>query len=296
MRVFLAGASGVIGRRLVPLLVAAGHQVTGTAPTPAGEQLLRARGATPTRVDVFDPDALLRAVDVAAPDVVVHQLTALAGGSLAENARIRRDGTRHLVRAAKAAGVTRIVAQSISWVYAPGDEPAAEDVPLDLTAPQPRAGTIDGVHALEAAVTELDEWVVLRYGMLYGPGTWYAPDGRIAAQVRAGELRATDAVTSFLHVDDAAAAAVRALSWPTGVVNIVDDEPASARQWLPVYAAALGAPAVAVDPGRAGWERGASNRTARDRLGWRPSHPSWRTGFAASVTDVPAHRRVPDHP
>lgn len=283
MRIFLAGASGAIGRRLVPMLVAAGHQVTGTARTAGGAELLRTQGATPARVDVFDADALLRAVGEAAPDVILHQLTALAAGGPAENARLRRHGTEHLVKAAKAAGVTRIVAQSICWVYAAGDEPATEDGPLDLAAPEPRATTVDGVHALETSVAEIDEWVVLRYGMLYGPGTWYAPDGRIAAQVRAGELRAAEAVTSFLHVDDAAAAAVQALSWPTGVFNIVDDEPASAREWLPVYAAALGAPPVATGSGRAGWERGASNRTARERLGWRPLHPSWRTGFAASL-------------
>lgn len=285
MRIFLAGASGAIGRRLVPMLVAAGHEVTGTARTDGGEERLRAQGATPVRVDVFDADALLRAVGEAAPDVIIHQLTALATGGPAENAKLRRHGTENLVKAAKAAGVTRIVAQSISWVYVAGDEPATEDTPLDLDAPEPRATTIGGVQALETSVAEIDEWVVLRYGMLYGPGTWYASDGRIADQVRAGALRATDAVTSFLHVDDAAAAAVQALTWPTGAFNIVDDEPASAREWLPVYAAALGAPPVATESGRAGWERGASNRTAREQLGWRPLHPSWRTGFAASLAD-----------
>jgi nucleoside-diphosphate-sugar epimerase len=140
-------------------------------------------------------------------------------------------------------------------------------------------------------VRELGEWVVLRYGLLYGPGTWYAADGMLADRARAGELTADADVSSFVHVDDAASAAVAALTWPSGAVNVCDDEPATGRQWLPAFCASVGAPvppdaAGTVTPGtggaavRHGWARGADNRHARKQLGWTPSRPSWRDGFA----------------
>jgi nucleoside-diphosphate-sugar epimerase len=278
MRVFLAGATGVIGRYLIPLLHDAGHQVVGTSRTLRGVESLADRGVTGVRVDALDRDGLVRAVAEAGPDVVVHQLTALAERDFAANAHLRREGTANLVAAARAAGVRRIVAQSVAWAYQPGAEPADEDTALDPTTEEPRATTVGGIAALERAVAELPEHVVLRCGMLYGPGTWYADDGLVVDQLRAGELRADDAVTSWLHVHDAAEAAVRALDWPSGAVNVVDDEPAPAREWLPVLAAALDLPAPKPVSGRAGWQRGARNDRAR-ALGWRPSHPTWRAGF-----------------
>ncbi|MCX4098656.1 NAD-dependent epimerase/dehydratase family protein [Nocardia sp. alder85J] len=290
MRIFVAGATGAIGRPLVAALVAAGHRVAGTSRTEAGVAAVRALGAEGVRLDVFDADAVGRAVAAAAPDVVVHQLTALSGGTPAENGRIRVAGTRNLVDAALAAGVERIVAQSISWVYQPGDTPADEATPLDLGAPEPRATTVAGVRALEEAVAELPQHVVLRYGLLYGPGTWYRRGG-LADAVLHGDtsdpaagfmanLVPNDAVASFVHVDDAARATVEALDWPSGTVNVVDDEPAPGREWVPVLAAAVGAPAPAPVSGRAGWERGATNALARS-LGWKPQHAAWRTGFGA---------------
>lgn len=272
MRVLLAGATGAVGRVLTGLLTEAGHEVVGTSRRP---------GAAALTLDMLDRAAVRVAVAAVAPDAVIHQLTALSGGSLSDNERIRVDGTRNLVDAALAAGVRRMVAQSISWAYRPGDRPATEDVPLDLAAPEPRATTIRGVAALEAAVAELPEHVVLRYGLLYGPGTFYAPGGRVEAGLRAGSLRADAGVSSFVHVTDAASAAVAALDWPGGPVNVVDDEPAAARDWLPVLAGALGAPVPGPAEGRAGWERGADNALATGRLGWRPRYPSWRTGFLA---------------
>jgi nucleoside-diphosphate-sugar epimerase len=272
MRIFLAGATGVLGRGLVPLLVAAGHDVTaltrraGTIP-----------GATVAVADVCDADALAAAVLAAEPDVVVHQLTDLSGGDKDANAAIRVAGTRNLVDAARATGVRRMVAQSIAWAYVAGDVPAAEDVPLDLAAGPPRATTVGAVAVLEKAVAELPEWVVLRYGMFYGPATWYAPDGLMAT----AELAADHDVTSFVHVDDAAAAAVAALDWPNGAVNIVDDEPAPGVTWVPDFCRVTGRPAPApVDRPRTGWARGASNQHARAELGWTPAHPTWR-GWSA---------------
>jgi nucleoside-diphosphate-sugar epimerase len=278
MHVFIAGGTGVIGRRLVPLLVAAGHRVTGSARTVDGARRLRSLGAAPVVVDVFDRDALITAVRAARPDAAVHQLTALSGGSSVANADMRVRGTRYLVDAALAAGTRRIVAQSIAWAYAPGPSPATECDALDPDPAEPRSITVNGVRALETTAAELPEAVVLRYGTLYGPGTWYAHDGSVAEQARTGELVADESITSFLHVADAAAACCLALEWPTGTVNVCDDEPAPGSDWAPAFARSVGAPPPQPQPGRPGWARGADNRFARRSLGWSPQFPSWRLG------------------
>ncbi|WP_219413890.1 NAD-dependent epimerase/dehydratase family protein [Pseudonocardia nigra] len=282
MRVFLAGSTGVVGRRLLPLLIADGHHVTALTRRPERAAGLRAAGAEPVVADARDGRALAAAVRDSAPDVVVHQLTDLGRADLTANSELRRVGTRHLVNAALDAGARRIVAQSIAWAYAGGDGPAAEDTPLDRDAPEPRRSTVHGVAALEEAVGEAPEWVVLRYGMFHGPGTWFAPDGVRAGDARAGRLVAKGDVTSFVHVDDAAAAAVAALNWPTGAVNICDDHPAAAYEWMPAFCAAVGAPPPPVDRGaeRPAWARGADNTRARTELGWVAHHPCWRDAFA----------------
>jgi nucleoside-diphosphate-sugar epimerase len=287
MRIFLAGATGAVGRVLTRVLVDAGHHVVGTSRSAQGVDRVTETGATGVRLDVFDPAAVCEAVAKAEPDVVIHQLTALSGFSLADNTRVRIEGTRNLVDAAKAANVSRIVAQSIAWAYRPGEAPADEITPLDLNGSEPRASTIRGVVALEGTVNELDDAVILRYGLLYGPGTFYARDGRIAKQLYAGKLPATNGISSFIHVDDAANAAALALEWPAGTVNIVDDEPAPGREWVPALAHALDAPAPAHEDGFAPWERGASNALARKTLRWEPRFPSWRTGFPEATRSEP---------
>lgn len=284
MRVFLAGATGVIGRRLLPLLLADGHQVTALTRGEAGAAAVHAAGGTPVMGDVYDADGLTGLVRAASPDVVMHQLTDLGHGNLADNARIRRVGTRNLVDAALAAGVRRMVAQSISWVYEGGTTPADETTPLDTSAAEPRKSTIEGVAALESAVRELPEWMILRYGLLYGPETWYARDGLMGERARAGALVADDDVSSFVQVDDAARAALLALAWPSGAtVHVTDDEPAPARAWLPVFCKAVGAPQPTEQPPgvRTAWARGADNHYARRHLGWQPEYESWRAGFMA---------------
>lgn len=195
MNILVAGATGVIGRRLIPLLVASGYEVIGTTCTADKSELLQQLGATPQVVDAFDRARLATVVREACPEVIIQQLTDLSAGSSAANARMRREGTRNLVDAAHAAGVRQFIAQSISWVSAPGDGPADEDVPLDLEAPEPRRTTVEGVQALERAVAEMERGLVLRYGTLYGLGTWYAPDRSIAQQVRQGQLTADEGIT-----------------------------------------------------------------------------------------------------
>jgi nucleoside-diphosphate-sugar epimerase len=218
LKIFLAGASGVIGRRLVPLLVAAGHDVIGTTRSPAKAAALRALGAAPVLVDVFDAAALARALQAAAPQLVIHQLTDLPSApgtpgyqaGLERNARLRVEGTRNLVAAAKAAGVKRLIAQSIAFVYAPGEGARLESDPLDLAANGVRKRTVEGVAALERATLTMPEGIVLRYGFLYGPGTWFE------TQVRAKPA---------LFIDVAAQAALLALTGAKpGIYNVAEDD------------------------------------------------------------------------
>ncbi|WP_344591103.1 NAD(P)-dependent oxidoreductase [Actinomadura vinacea] len=274
MKILVAGATGVVGRRLVPLLVQAGHEVAGTTRHAERAGSIADQNARPVVVDMLNAKAVRKVVAAARPDAVIHQLTDLADEDFAANSKLRVHGTRNLVEAAGKAGVELMIAQSIAWCYVPGERPAVESDPLDTTLPP-----YEGISALEETVARMPRGVVLRYGALYGPGTWYAPDGAIAERVRAGSLRPAPSWTSFVHADDAASAALAALDWPAGPVNIVDDEPAMTADWLPVYSAALGAPMPGAGRHAATIGRPVSNAKALS-LGWKPQVPSWRTGFA----------------
>ena len=271
MHILLAGGTGVIGSRLLPALVSAGHEVTATTRRTASLSRIRDRGARGVVVDVYDELRLTSVVAEAAADLVMHQLTDLSDADIDANARLRRTGTANLVAAARAAGVQRMMVQSIAWAYEEGPAPATGEDPL-------RSGS--SIEAMEQLVGRLPHATMLRYGMLYGPGTWYASSGRTARAVAAGRLRATPAITSFVHIDDVVAATVQAVAWPDGAYNIVDDEPAPATQWLPAYAAAIAAPAprVAALPPGAPIGRAAANTKARS-AGWEPTYRSWREGF-----------------
>jgi nucleoside-diphosphate-sugar epimerase len=219
VRIFLAGASGAIGRRLTPLLLAAGHEVTGTTRSAGKAEQLKARGVEPLVVDVFDAGALRNAVVAARPETVIHQLTDLPQvldpaslrDALARNSRLRIEGTANLVAAARAAGARRLIAQSIAFAYADGPEPHAEtDMLVSGEGDQPSAVTGRGVRALEQAVLNAPgiDGIVLRYGRLYGPGTWNTPNPRAP-----------------LHVDAAAQAALLALTQGgAGIYNIAEDD------------------------------------------------------------------------
>jgi nucleoside-diphosphate-sugar epimerase len=280
MRVFLAGGSGVVGRALIPLLTAHGHEVTGTTRDPNKVDLLRALGATPVVVDVYDRDGLFAAVRAVRPDAVINQLTDLARLDFAATARVRTEGTRNLVDAARAVGVRRMVTQSFWGCYVPGDGLADEETPLYLDAPEPWDGVTRPIASMEQTANELPESVVLRYGLFYGPGTAFDPDGRTAEQVRRGEMPVNENVTSFLHIEDAAISTLLALGWPAGVYNIADDEPAAASDWLPRYASEIGAPPPPRATGRTPvLSRGVTSQKAHAH-GWAPRHPSWRAGIA----------------
>jgi nucleoside-diphosphate-sugar epimerase len=281
MKIFVAGGTGVLGRGIVAGLLDAGHAVTILARTPS-----RIDPAVMQQVNVVEGDALdaerIRAALVDhQPDLLMHQLTDLAAGLRAANAHLRIHATRNLVDAALTVGTKRIVIQSIAWCYEPGDVPAGEDVALDLASVDAtRRETVEAVIAMERCAAELEHCVVLRNGTLYGPGTWYAPGGLMADSARAGRLAPGPDVTSFVQIDDAVAAAVAAISWPSGAVNVVDDEPAAASVWLPAFCDAAGVPppAPGADAEPQAWARGALNGLARSR-GWTPRFASWREGF-----------------
>lgn len=315
MKVFIAGATGAIGTRLTPMLIGAGHEVTGTTRTPRKAAELERAGAQAVVLDALRREAVMEAVRDAGPEVVIHLLTALPRRvrpraierDLAINDRLREDGTRDLVTAAQQAGARKMIAQSAAFLYMPlagvAGRPAlrGEDDALNFEAPKAMMRSINALHMLEHTVRSADglEGVVLRFGHLYGPGTAYAHDGAIVQQIRRRRLPLIgdgSAVWSFVHVDDAAAAVVASLRAPRGVCNVVDDEPAAVRQWLPELAQAIQAPppphvpallaralagAAAVSMMTRG--DGASNERAKEALGWKPQIPSWRQGFRSSL-------------
>jgi nucleoside-diphosphate-sugar epimerase len=271
MRIFLAGGTGIIGRGLIPTLVSAGHDVVATTRLADKLAELAELGAHGVVVDVYDADRLASAVKDAAPDLILDELTDLSEYDTDANARLRREGTANIVAAAKSAGVGRMLVQSIAWIFPDGEAPATEDDPIV-------PGT--AVDEMEQLTRSLPHATVLRYGMLYGPGTWYAPGGRIANAVVAGQVPATEAITSFAHIDDVVAATVQALDWPDGTYHVVDDEPAAGTEWLPVYAEALGAPEPKRQSLAAGASRGRPISNAKAKAtGWGPIHPTWRDGF-----------------
>jgi nucleoside-diphosphate-sugar epimerase len=309
MRVFLAGATGVIGRRLVPMLLAEGHQVTGMTRTPEKLAALRAQGAEAVLTDALDAEAVRAAVAAARPDAVIHQLTSIPSRieprrmerDFALNDRLRAEGTRHLVRAAREAGARRILAQSVAFAYAPGPPGTVHDEqdPLYTSAAMPFRRSVEALGELERAVLEAGG-VALRYGYFYGSGSAISRDGSIGqdlARRRMPIVGRGEGVWSLIHVEDAARATLAALEHGApGAYNIVDDEPAPVAEWLPALAAETGAPRPMRVPawiarilaGRYGVEtmtraQGASNALARRELGWQPRYASWRAGFASAL-------------
>jgi nucleoside-diphosphate-sugar epimerase len=317
MRVFVAGAGGAVGRRLIPMLVARGHDVTGTTSNAANIETIRALGAEPVVVDGLEAVAVGEAVARAEPDAIIHEMTALSGTPdfkhfdrwFALTNRLRTEGTEHLLAAAKASGVKRFVAQSFTgWSNSrEGSWIKTEDDPLDPQPVKEQRETLAAIRILERAVLEAPlEGIVVRYGGLYGPGS---------SETLADILRKRmfpiigdgAGMVSSTHIDDAAGGTLAALECGRrGIHNIVDDEPAPARVFIPAIAQAVGAPKplripawlgrlfagdVAVTMMTEG--RGSSNAKAKRELGWQPIWPSWRDGFARGLdTPVPLPPRA----
>jgi nucleoside-diphosphate-sugar epimerase len=310
MRVFVAGATGAIGRQLVPRLVAAGHEVHGMTRHESKQAMLDELGAVPVVADALDPDQVAEAVGRARPEVIVHQLTAIEtldmrhfDRDFALTNRLRTEGTDHLLSAGHAVGVRRFVAQSYgAWFYVRTGGPVKSEVdPLDPALAREMRETQAAIRHLEGAVlgAHWTEGIVLRYGAFYGPGTSMAPGAEQFEIVRKRKFPVIGdgaGVWSFVHIADAAEATVAAIEHGSGgVYNVVDDDPAPVAEWLPALAQELGAKKPMRVPrfvgrlfaGEAGVvamteTRGASNAKAKRELHWRPAHPSWREGFAAA--------------
>ena len=311
MRVFVAGATGAIGRQLVPRLVAAGHEVHGMTRSETKQADLYELGAVPVIADALDPDQVAEAVGKAKPDVIVHQLTAIGDLDMrhfdrdfALTNRLRTEGTDYLLSAGQAVGVRRFVAQGIAsyGAYARTGGPVkSEEDPLDATPTHEMRETLAAIRHLEEAVlgARWTEGIVLRYGTFYGPGTSMAPGEEQFELVRSRKFPLVGdggGVWSFIHVADAADATVAAVEHGSrGAYNVVDDDPTPVAEWLPALAQALGAKKPMRVPrfvgrlfaGETGVMmmteiRGASNAKAKRELGWRPAHRSWRQGFAAA--------------
>jgi nucleoside-diphosphate-sugar epimerase len=308
MKIFVAGATGVMGRQLVPRLISAGHEVVGMTRTDSKRAALAELGAQPVMADALDREQVAAAVEAARPEVIIHQLTAIGSidvrhvdRSFATTNRLRTEGTDNLLAAAQDAGTRRFIAQSYAgWPFARAGGPVkSEDDPLDPNPPLQMRETFAAIRHLEAAVTGADwtEGIVLRYGGFYGPGTSMAPDGEQAEMVRKRRFPVVGdggGVWSFVQVADAAEATVAAVErGRRGIYNIVDDDPAPVAEWLPAFAKAIGAPKPWRVPrfvgrlgaGEAGVVmltevRGASNEKAKRELGWAPRHRTWREGFA----------------
>ena len=305
MRVFVAGATGVIGQYLVPGLVAAGHEVTGSTRSALKANQLKNRGATPVIVDGLDREGVLKAITAAQPEVIIHQMTALASlrslrnldKAFAVTNELRSQGTDHLLEAAQQAGARRLIAQSfIGWNNAmAGSTVKTEDDPLISHPPAGTAKSLAALEHLEQAVpSAVPEGLVLRYGVLYGHG---ASDPMLEAvgKRQMPVISGGAGIWSWTEVTDAAAATVAAVTHGApGIYNVVDDEPAPVAQWLPYLASSLGAKPPMRAPAWLGrllggemvveWMtqgRGASNEKAKRELGWTPAYPSWRDGFPA---------------
>ncbi|HEY6654587.1 MAG TPA: NAD(P)-dependent oxidoreductase [Solirubrobacterales bacterium] len=310
MKVFVAGATGAIGKQLVPMLVEDGHEVTAMTRTPAKAEAIRSLGARPAIADALDPEGVAQAVGEADPEAVIHELTAIDAASFgrsidkmfAQTNRLRREGTDHLLAAAKAAGARRFIVQSFAgWPFERTGGPVkSEGDPLQEHPPKTVAETLGAIKYLERVVTDAEgiEGLALRYGGFYGPGTSIAlnPDGEQVAMLRKRRFPVVGngaGIWSFVHIHDAASATAAALDrGGPGVYNVVDDEPAPVSVMLPELAKAIGAKPPRHLPRWVGRVlageamtvmmtevRGASNEKAKRELGWELRYPSWRLGF-----------------
>ena len=304
----MAGSTGAIGRQLVPLLQHAGHLVIGTTRSRERAEQLRAQGVEAAVLDALDCDSTVRAVAKARPDAIVHQLTAIPADmnlrrfdrEFEATNRLRTEGTQNLLQAARAAGVSRLIAQSFGgWTYArAGNSVKTEEDPLDPEPPAALRRTMDAIRYLESAVQGAEgiDGILLRYGWFYGPATSLGGGSSFLQAIRRRQFPIVGSGTgmwSFLHIADAAAATLAALErGAPGVYNVADDEPAPVHEWLPALATAIAAPRPRRVPrwfakmliGEHGVVlmneiRGISNEKAKSRLAWRPGHPSWRRGF-----------------
>ena len=277
-KIFVTGATGLIGTRLTRRLVEEGHEVAGFTTSDHGKKKLENQEVKGYIGDIFNYEDVEAAIGDFQPEIIINELTDLKAVDMSANTRVRVEGTKNLVKAAQQHGVEHMQAQSIAFTYAPGEGLATEETPLDYNSEGDRKVTVDGVEGLETQTQEIPHHVILRYGYLYGPGTWFGEGGMIYNQFIDGEVTMSDGEPSFIHLDDAVETAIQALHFDSGIYNVADDEPVTGGKWAEWFADMLGVnPKMNIQPA-ADYERGVSNEKFKVQ-GGKLIYNTWREGM-----------------
>ncbi|MCC2088871.1 NAD(P)-dependent oxidoreductase [Mammaliicoccus sciuri] len=277
-KIFVTGATGLIGTKLTKRLIEEGYEVAGLTTSEKGKEKLDNAGVKAYIGNILEYDTIEKSIGDFKPDIIMNEITDLKQVDMSANTKVRIEGTRNLVEAAIKHDVPHIQSQSIAFVYEAGDTLATEETSLDYDASGDRKITVDGVEGLEKESARLNKHVILRYGLLYGPGTWYGKDGMIYNQFINGEVTMTDGVQSFIHIDDAVETAIQALNFESGVYNVADNEPVKGDDWAKWYANELNvSPTLNIEPA-APFERGVTNKKFKDQ-GGKLIYATWKDGM-----------------
>lgn len=278
LKFFVTGATGLIGTKLTKRLIEEGYEVAGLTTSEKGKEKLDNAGVKAYIGNILEYDTIEKSIGDFKPDIIMNEITDLKQVDMSANTKVRIEGTRNLVEAAIKHDVPHIQSQSIAFVYEAGDTLATEETSLDYDASGDRKITVDGVEGLEKESARLNKYVILRYGLLYGPGTWYGKDGMIYNQFINGEVTMTDGVQSFIHIDDAVETAIQALNFESGIYNVADDEPVKGDDWAKWYANELNVtPTLNIEP-VAPFERGVTNKKFKDQ-GGKLIYATWKDGM-----------------
>ncbi|WP_086428746.1 NAD-dependent epimerase/dehydratase family protein [Staphylococcus cornubiensis] len=277
-KIFVTGATGLIGMRLTERLIKEGHNVAGFTTSENGKARLEKIGAQAFIGNILEPDTIEAAIKAFQPEVIMHQITDLKNVDMTANTKVRVEGTRHLADIALKYGVRNIISQSLAFMYEPGNTLATETTPLDTNSSGDRKITVDGVIGVESESQRLEHAVILRYGMMYGPGTWYGKDGMIYNQFKDGNVQLSKGITSYVHIDDTVEAAIKALDFEPGIYNVTDDEPIDGETWAAWYAEQLNvSPHIEFFEAQP-YERGADNQKYKAQ-GGKLLYATWRDGM-----------------
>ncbi|MFI3377768.1 NAD-dependent epimerase/dehydratase family protein [Mammaliicoccus sciuri] len=277
-KIFVTGATGLIGTKLTKRLIEEGYEVAGLTTSEKGKEKLDNAGVKAYIGNILEYDTIEKSIGDFKPDIIMNEITDLKQVDMSANTKVRIEGTKNLVEAAIKHDVPHIQSQSIAFVYEAGDTLATEETSLDYDASGDRKITVDGVEGLEKESARLNKHVILRYGLLYGPGTWYGKDGMIFNQFINGEVTMTDGVQSFIHIDDAVETAIQALNFESGIYNVADDDPVKGDDWAKWYANELNvSPTLNIEPA-APFERGVTNKKFKDQ-GGKLIYATWKDGM-----------------
>ncbi|AKL92712.1 NAD-dependent epimerase/dehydratase family protein [Staphylococcus capitis] len=277
-KIFVTGATGLIGTKLVKRLKEEGHEVAGFTTSEHGKQKLENAGVQPYVGDILKADTIDAAIEAFKPEIIINQITDLKNVDMSANTKVRIDGSKNLMDAAIKHNVRKVIAQSIAFTYEAGEGLATEETPLDYNSTGDRKVTVDGVEGLENETKRLGEYVVLRFGWLYGPGTWYGKDGMIYNQFIDGNVTLSDGVTSFVHLDDAVETSIQAINFDNGIYNVADDEPVKGSDFAEWYKNQLQVnPKITIQPAQP-FERGVTNDKFKAQ-GGKLIYSTWKDGM-----------------